>query len=430
MLSCVLNLVVFILGISVTVCLLALILGYEQKENTAGFFVGFAAVFLFNLFILIFVKDREVSEFITEVSLSASIMFLPYFLLKSKKKFTFFWFGLIVCSTFDYFESLIIYFIKNPSPFCAQIIYIALYSAALIAIICVYKFSDIRVPPDFLEQLSPALGIVIFLADYSSYYDIMLDRDSAYYAEVSVVLKILSTALIVGCFSYIVYLCSTYSYKQKEAELHLEAELKHYEEMVRRNEDIRTFRHDYKNNLYSIKSLASAGKNEDIEKFIDNLDGEMKLSDNRYKTGNYLADAIISGKAEQAKKSGVSIIFSGVIPDKGIENSDLCAIISNALDNAIRGCEEIAPCKINIHSEITANGLTIKFSNPVKNNVVIKNDIVQTTKADRTNHGFGLSNIKKAAEKYDGYIELSCENKNFCIEIGLVLKKLEGVKNE
>ena len=354
-------------------------------------------------------------------------MFLPYYLFKSKKKFTFFWFGFIVCSTFDYFESLIIYFIKKPSPFYEQIIYIALYSAALITTICVYKFSDIRMPPDFLEQLSPTLGIVIFLADYSLYYDMMLDRDSAYYADVSVVLKILSTALIVGCFSYIVYLCSTYSYKQKEAELHLEAELKHYEEMVRRNEDIRTFRHDYKNNLYSIKSLASAGKNTDIEKFIDSLDGEMKLSDNRYKTGNYLADAIISGKAEQAEKSGVSIIFSGIIPDKGIENSDLCTIISNALDNAIRGCEEIAPCKINIHSEITANGFTINFSNPVKHDVIIKNNTIHSTKADRANHGFGLSNIKKAAEKYDGYIELSCENKNFCIEVGLVLKKQEGV---
>lgn len=422
MLSSALSLAVLILGAASALCVLYFLLGYERKEKRAGFIIAFSCVVLINIAAEIFIKDSEITELVKELSLSASVIFLPYLLLKSQKRLTFFLFGVVFCSTLDYIESLIIYFFRKPTAIHEQIIYISLYSVVLLCVFVLYKIKGVRIPSGFLEQLSPAVYAVIFIADLSAYYDVMLDKDSSYYSGVSIVLKILSTALIVGCFSYIVYLCSGFSRKQKEAELQLSAELKHYEEMVRKNEDIRAFRHDYKNNLYSIKALAAAGKCEDVVNFVSGLNDELKLSDNRYKTGNYLADAIISEKAGQAEKSEITVEFSGVIPDTGIENNDLCAILSNALDNAVRACEEIAPRRIKIHSELTANGITIKFINPVKENVQIKNNSIKSTKSDKANNGFGIANIKKAVRKYDGYVELKCENRMFCLEAGLVLK--------
>lgn len=422
MLSSILSPAVLILGTVAALSVLVFLLGYERKENSAGFITAFSCVVLMNIAAEFFIKDSEITELVNELSLSVSVIFLPYLLLKSQKRLTFFLFGVVFCSTLDYIESLIIYFFRNPTALHEQIIYIILYSVVLLCVFVLYKIKDIRVPSGFLEQLSTAVYAVIFIADLSAYYDVMLDKDSSYYSGVSIVLKILSTALIVGCFSYVFYLCSEFARKQKESELHLEAELKHYEETIRRNEDIRAFRHDYKNNLYSIRTLAAAGKNDEIEKFIDSLDEELKLSQAKYKTGNYLADAIISAKAGLAEKEKINIEFSGVIPDKGIENNDLCTILSNALDNAVRACEEIAPCRIKIHSELTANGIMVKVINPVKENIQIKNNSIKSTKSDKDNHGFGIANIKKAVRKYDGYVELKCENKIFCLETGLVLK--------
>lgn len=422
MLMCILDLAVLILGTATVISLLKFFLGYEVKEKKTSFIIVGSFFVLFNLLSGIFIADREITELITEVSLVATAMILPYLLLKKRKQLTFVWFGLIICSTFDYLESLAISFFKAPTEYTANIIYIILYGISFSIILLTNRFAKPLIPPDFLEQLSPTIYIVIFFADYSAYYDVMLSKDSAYYTEVSNVLKLISAALIVGCFSYIIYRYSSLSYKQKEAELQLEAELKHYEEMVQKNRDIRTFRHDYKNNLYSLKTLIRSGRIDEAEKYIDELDSGLMLSENKYATGNYLADAIISGKAETAKQMGADIEFEGVIPESGISNNDLCTILSNALDNAVRACAGIAPCKINIGSQITANGASIRISNPVAENVEIKNNSVKTTKSDKTNHGIGIENIKKAVKKYNGYAELSCEDKAFTVEIGLVLK--------
>ena len=410
------------LGVSAVICILALLLGYEIRKNKTGFIIAASAAFVLNAVLCIVIRNPETTEMIYEGILMACAMGLPYFLMKPKKKLTFVWFGLIICSTVDYLESLVLSFIRVREIYTPQIIYTILYALCIAAVVLIYRLGKIRIPPDFLEQLSPTIYAVIFFADYSAYYDVMLSRDSQYFEEVSNILKLLSAALIVGCFSYIIYRYTNLSYKQREAELQLEAELRHYEETVQKNNDIRTFRHDYKNNLYSIKTLISSGRTEEAEKYIDELNVDVELSENRYATGNYLADAIISGKAENAAENGISIEFEGIIPDKKISNSDLCTILSNALDNAVRGCADCAPCAIKIRSEEMPNGILITVSNPVREKVQIKNNNVRTTKSDSANHGIGLQNIRKAAQKYNGYADISCDENKFKIEIGLIFQ--------
>ena len=169
--------------------------------------------------------------------------------------------------------------------------------------------------------------------------------------------------------------------------------------MIAKNRDIRAFRHDYKNNLFSISAFIKSGRLDEAEKYIGELSDELSLTENTYSTGNYLADAILSDKSQSAAEKGITIDFSGTIPAKGIKNSDLCAVISNAVDNAIRGCEKCASCKINIISEEKSSGVLMTFKNPVKEKVVIKNNIIRTTKQDKNNHGIGLGNIRRAAKK-------------------------------
>ena len=48
-------------------------------------------------------------------------------------------------------------------------------------------------------------------------------------------------------------------------------------------------------------------------------------------------------------------------------------------------------------------------------------DIV-STKEDSENHGYGLKNIKKTVEKYDGYIEDDHANNTFSVDIILFVK--------
>ena len=50
----------------------------------------------------------------------------------------------------------------------------------------------------------------------------------------------------------------------------------------------------------------------------------------------------------------------------------------------------------------------------------IKNNTIKTSKKDTDNHGFGIGNIKRTAQKYNGFVTLSSTDKEFSIKIGLL----------
>lgn len=58
------------------------------------------------------------------------------------------------------------------------------------------------------------------------------------------------------------------------------------------------------------------------------------------------------------------------------------------------------------------------YAIPVK---YVNGEIV-STKEDSENHGYGLKNIKKAVEKYDGYMEDDHANNTFSVDIFLFVK--------
>ncbi len=124
----------------------------------------------------------------------------------------------------------------------------------------------------------------------------------------------------------------------------------------------------------------------------------------------------------KANEKNIEIDFTGTFPASGIENTDLCAILCNALDNAIRGCTPCAPCKIKINSKENSVGVIITIKNPVLEKVEIKNNKIKTTKLDKENHGIGIPKIEKTAKKYNGYIDTKCDDEFFVIEIGLYCK--------
>ena len=109
----------------------------------------------------------------------------------------------------------------------------------------------------------------------------------------------------------------------------------------------------------------------------------------------------------------------------GIADSDLCAILSNALDNAIEGSRGSAPCTIRVHAHRKPLGLTLTVRNPVTERVDLRAGNVRTKKQDKQNHGFGVANIRRAAEKYGGFVKLGCTDTEFTITIGLIFKEAE-----
>ena len=84
-----------------------------------------------------------------------------------------------------------------------------------------------------------------------------------------------------------------------------------------------------------------------------------------------------------------------------MEPLDISTIFGNAIDNAIEASENLPEYKrlITVKAERVRDMLLIT----IENNTLPGNHFIEgTTKKDHFVHGFGIPNIKKAAEKYDG----------------------------
>lgn len=420
--ECITAILQIALGCLLELTLLRRLVGYSPRKSKLPMIIMSVTALALLVVTFLFISDRETAIGIPDVVSMLTYIILPYASLVFKRKATFLLFGLIFASTADFIVFIVTSLSGHSTMLFENMTYLVLFLVLYLVLLFHLHFGKHYIPSNFFESIPPFVYVVVLVADYSSYYGAMLTFDETLFKDVSQGLMLCSALLVTSCLAYIV--CKYFSVSQKEAKHQLELQLKHYESMIEANRDIRSFRHDITNNLFSLDILLCESRLDEAREYIGKLNG--KIADtkkNKFYTGNYLADAIFADKAATAEQSGISVDFSGTIPQEGIENYDLCTILSNALDNAIDACREIAPCTIKIRANETEMGFFLKISNPTKNKLHVKNNKLKTTKADKSNHGFGLKNIEGVVKKYNGIINLSCEDKIFTLEASMILKE-------
>lgn len=364
----------------------------------------------------------------TDATSTLCFIVFPYLVLKPhKKKTAFIWMGIAMSASIDYFAFIVNYAFKFD--IVGQMaIKIALYIIVFtITMSLVEKVSSSDIIDSF-DKFPPVASLMIFAAFLAAYYSVTVSFNDDYSKETANALTMFSSVLIVGCIAYLVIKYLIVSQRKRVTEKQLELELNHYNNMVQKNRDMRVFRHDFKNNLISVRALIDAKQYDEAEKYIDELYGRLDATKNAFSTGNHFADAILAEKCAAAAFWKTKLDFDGIIPSEGIENIDLCTILANALDNAIEASKIVENAVISIRAVPDSAVLMLTVSNPTSRPVEIKNNNIKTTKRDSLNHGLGIGSIRNAAKKYNGEVNLRYENGYFTIEVMMIMRK--GARNE
>ena len=111
-------------------------------------------------------------------------------------------------------------------------------------------------------------------------------------------------------------------------------------------------------------------------------------------------------------------------------NVDICILMANLLDNAIEAASD--PALSDLSSDMKVIELDLKktdkfflvsVKNPSAKEPLVNEGEMETIKSDKKNHGFGMTNMRMAVDKYDGAMEVSTEtideNDYFVVEIML-----------
>ena len=204
----------------------------------------------------------------------------------------------------------------------------------------------------------------------------------------------------------------------------LQQQYAYYQDKLKDEERIRSIYHDMKNHLLVLEGSQAT---DETRKMAQKLRSQIADYENYIHTGNDFLDIIIRDKAEKAREKQID--FSAFIDFSGldfIEPLDISTLFGNGIDNAIEASEKLPEDQRVI---LVKAGKVQDFVS-----ILIENNCIEethadghTTKADKFLHGFGISNMKKAAEKYGGSCTTTQENRKFILKILLPLSTGKAV---
>lgn len=197
------------------------------------------------------------------------------------------------------------------------------------------------------------------------------------------------------------------------------------EEQKNLMENFHREKHNLINKLIVLKNeLENDGKDVvlmNIDEIIQNCSIGEVICD----SGNKVIDALINVKYATAKEKGIKFILKIFIPeDLPINQCDMGIVLGNAIDNAIEATEK---CKsyekiIDIIMGIKKESLVLVVKNPYEDTLKMnKAGNLLSTKKESHLHGYGISSIRKVAEKYHGDVFIDDEEGHFVLTVTMNL---------
>ena len=237
---------------------------------------------------------------------------------------------------------------------------------------------------------------------------------------VTIVVAMLMVVLIVYIKNYL-YLREQ-EQRDKMQIAQLQQQYAYYQDKLKDEERIRSLYHDMKNHLLVLENRQNT---EETRQMARQLRTQIMSYEDYIHTGNDFLDIIIKDKAEKARTKQID--FSATIDFDGvdfIDPLDISTFFGNGLDNAIEASEKLPEEErvILIKAGKVQNFVSIL----IENNCMLDSGMGdnRTTKADEFLHGFGISNMQKAAEKYAGTCTTSQADGKFTLKILLPISKI------
>lgn len=307
----------------------------------------------------------------------------------------------------------------------------ALADCVLIFSIYLYrKKQDDRAAIHFtVMEYSSAIFIFFFTAISAAVLDPSAGITSSSILDPAPVRLLLSMFAVSITFINLFFLVMLWRSKTSEyyKELHrsntqyIERELEYFETYKHAQTDIRKFRHDMKHHISRMQQLCSDADITAVKEYLHTLQDQWaETAEILYQTGDTNVDAILNAKVQQMRRENIGFSLSGAFTGKlSLSPFDLCAVFSNALDNAIEANRSIMDAgrkSISLSIRKSHAFYIITIENPLGSRPLPD---FKTTKQDRTDHGFGLVSIKEKVRKNGGSVTIHADDRRFLLEIFL-----------
>ena len=214
---------------------------------------------------------------------------------------------------------------------------------------------------------------------------------------------------------------SELEHAQSMLNLQVEQSVREIELLRQSQQQASTYRHDLRHHLQFLSGCIENGKQEQAQKYIEEIYADIEAHKVVLFCENETVNLIFSAFAERAKKQKISMnIKASLSKELFVVESDLCVLLSNALENALHACQKLKDSNKAAVIEVTAyenNRRTfIQIVNSCEEHILFEHGL-PTTK--EPGHGLGVRSICTVVEKYQGICDFSVKNGKFILRVSL-----------
>lgn len=177
----------------------------------------------------------------------------------------------------------------------------------------------------------------------------------------------------------------------------------YYQGVRQQEQQVRRLRHDLRNHLTALLGLLEREELPEAKTYLEQMEQLQGLQSARHYCENEVANIVLSAKAAELERDGVAADFSASLPSVlSLSDTDLCALLGNALDNAREGVQGSEQPWVRLRCRVDKGLLMLRVENPVSGPVAAD---LSTSKADKTAHGFGIPGMREIAERCGGTLD-------------------------
>ena len=182
------------------------------------------------------------------------------------------------------------------------------------------------------------------------------------------------------------------------------------------NDRLRMDRHDYLNHLQVVYGLMELEEYDEMNAYLRKVYKELLKTGKAIKTSKPAINALMAAKMAECEEKGIEFLVEvkSDLKDIGIEDWELCKVLSNLVDNAVRAVGESDSEEKAVRVNITETAENYVFEvedNGPKIPDEIKELIFRkgfTTKKGE-GHGMGLAIVSRIVSDNKGVIELATD---------------------
>ena len=238
------------------------------------------------------------------------------------------------------------------------------------------------------------------------------------------------TLLFINILIFYLYqsLLKFYSSRMNEQVFKQMLEVYSYQlDIARESEErIRALRHDIKHHIIELSTLARKSNNDEMTAYLNEMQ-EFMLNPKEYaSSGNREIDGVLNYLLQKANTVLNQVDVQLHIPENlSLNHFDLCVILGNLVDNAVREASKSEEKKLSIKLQVRQEVLFIFIENSYAGELIEKEDTLRTTQKDSGIHGIGLENVKKVVAANGGEIKIEYTKNRFYVHVLLYLSHIK-----